>query len=576
MATTLNPPVRALRKRRDVEDPLPPLPPRQGDLDDVPDDYELNSEGFRLPPMSSDSSDGVPSIVASSLLRHPDKSYIKLEVISAKEVRSLLVFFNWFIVAAFLYTILLLIAANTAHKFVQDVAIAPEYLTEAQKENATTLPAALAAQVLTRTSSHFEPQLKSPPPHAIFSERPPPCEAPHTTHSSIAASSSERQPLTFDALATTMRQVPDLPIPDGEEGAFPDDDMFDPDSLPPLGAADLPGVDDDDLIFLIPEKVSVLPRAYKLVSHVSNLFLALFFFVLSILFAIRVFSQGKRKVTHEQIWVLILMLSTSFYFSAFESIIRVFAEGSFLCSCHVLLHLGQSAFVQNPGPPEEAPIQVVLPAQAFDSCSAHYLHGGHLHCDPSAAQILPAMRAELAAAIVKSLIDLILLVIIVLEAKKTFKVLEEAPYMKHRTKRFMLLFGKPKGDNFVTLSPNVTRFSADLFHFWTVGPNILLTGYVLVTAYVHLPRTSVGVIKGWFLASKLAKSGSTYPRRSEEDSDGMTSVTRSADDDITRSTIAKKAWNGDHLIVDDDSLDNDRPPPNQGELFHDADARDYV
>eukprot|EP00178_Gracilaria_changii_P013780 TRINITY_DN3883_c0_g1_i1.p1 TRINITY_DN3883_c0_g1~~TRINITY_DN3883_c0_g1_i1.p1 ORF type:complete len:1134 (+),score=193.22 TRINITY_DN3883_c0_g1_i1:826-4227(+) len=589
---TLNPPVLIPKHRADVEDPAPPPPPRPGDLDDVPDDYELNSEGFRLPPMSSDSSDGGPSPVASSLLRHPDKSYIKLEIISAKEVRSLLVFFNWFIAAAFLYTILLLIAANTVHKILAEMPINPDYLTDQQKDNARPVPKDLLSQLTQRASA--------PLPYAILSE-----------------SSFRRHSFTVDASSTSVRQQP------AADGQLDDpDSLVDPDALPGFGFS---GPDnEDDYLFFTDQWVSNLPKAYKNVSHFSNLFLAVFFFLLSILYGVRVFSEGKRSTTHEQLWVLVLMLSTSLYFSAFESIIRIFEEfseslhdrfepwvfrieevftiireASFtvvsffylwanLHSYRILDPLKRLSFRRFYLPKllTLAPLTVFI-AVSYKVIPVHLTEVPLLAAPVFAFlfgefRIIPGLRAELAAAIVKSIIDLILLSIIVYEAKITFRVLEEAPYMKHRTKRvgfrfflyinfvfyilffclqFMLLFGKPKGDNFVTISENVDFARADLLHVWTVGPNILLTGYVLITAYVHLPRTSVGVIKGWFVRSELAKPGSTWSRRSEEDSDGMTSVTRSADDDMTRSTIAKKAiWSSETWIGDDDSpssLDND-------------------
>ncbi|CAN8061621.1 unnamed protein product [Agarophyton chilense] len=593
---TLNPPPNA-RVHCDAEDPRPPPLPPQGDLDDVPDDYELNSEGFRLPPASSTSSTHHTSITTSSLLRFPEKSYIKLEVISAKQVRSLLIFFNWFIVAAFLYSIMLIIAANTKRKQCQSLPILPGFLTEQQK--ATALPTGL----ITNCSGELQ---------SLTSRR-----------LSFSSSRLRRPLVTSHALAPFTpphpQQKKSHPALAQRQAAAVDDDI-DPDAIV------------DPNVFFLSVWISVLPAAYLNVSHYQLVIFSLFFFVLGVLYAIRIFSEGKCKTTHEQLWVLLLIIGTSLYYNVFETIIRlteqnilkpgdrfgpwvyrieevltVAREASFtvITFFYVWANLHSYRILD----PQQRltfrrfylpKLLILLPLTCFLAVTFTVIPVQLTEIPLMAApvfaflfgefKIIPGLRAELIAAVVKSLIDLVLFLIIVLEARRTFRVLENAPYMKHRTKRvgfrfflyvnfvfyilffciqFMLLFGKPKGDHFLTLlgtdnegGPRkfVPLVRADLFHYWTVGPNILLAGYVLVTAYVHLPRTSVGVLKGWFIRSELATSGSTWSK-SEDESDGMTSVTRSADDDVTRSTIAKKnIWGGDPWVDGKDppsSHDND-------------------
>ncbi|PXF47655.1 hypothetical protein BWQ96_02517 [Gracilariopsis chorda] len=656
--TTLNPPVHVPNNYRDIEDPNPPPQPIKGDLDDVPDDFELGTD---FPPMSSNSLESAP--ISSTLLRHPDRTFLKLEVISAKEVRSLLVFFGWFVIAAFLYTALLLLAANTTHAHNFEVFLDANLLTDQlrNKDSSRPVPPQEAQILLTLSSEtrmsvpltnyqsdyHCDRKLYTPEQCAMLQPRVL-CENPN----------SAAFPCRLSAFPTLQRQEEgQQPDQTADDGATADgiDDTADNSQTSDenvaddvVAGADFPGgqlpngignetpsqdefgggeVDPADAkYFFITANASVLPRSYQLVSHFQNVILSLFFFVLAILFGIRIFSEGRGKTTHEQVWVLLLLLWSSAYFSTVESIIRlvkqlnenvydqfedwvfrveevftVIRETSFtlvsffylwanLQSYRVLDPLKRLTFRRFYLPK----LLALLPITVFLAVSYLVIPVVVSEIPLMAApvlafyfgefRIIPALKVELAAAIVKSLVDLILLVIIIREAKLTISVLENAPYMKYRTKRvgfrfflfinfvfyilfftlqLLLLFGKPRGDNYLTLSKlSIPLVRADVFHYWLVGPNILFTGYLLVTAYVHLPRTSVGIIKGWFVRSTLAKSSYSWSKKGEDDSDGLTSVAPSADDDITVSTIAKKAlWSKDGNWMNSydpsSSLDND-------------------
>ncbi|CDF37386.1 Lipase domain protein, putative [Chondrus crispus] len=327
-------------------------------------------------------------------------------------------------------------------------------------------------------------------------------------------------------------------------------------------------------VFFVDMFVAIAPYRFKMISHVMSCTLSVFFYVLGILFAVRLCRQGRRSTSHEQIWVLILIFITSFYFNVYESVIRILEEtdpnrnedkfdkwvyrleevltGSrdLAFTVFTFFYLWASLHsyrILDPTKPLAfktfylPKLLVLVPYVIFRLVCLFVLS---MHLSEVPVMSAPALlftfgefnmwrylKAELLYCIASSVIELMIVGLIVYEALKSLRILRKAPYMKHRTKRVgfrffiylnflfypsfiflqaLTMFARDKGENILLIIPGVNMPMADPIWYYTMGPAVLVVGYVVVTAHVHLPATSVGAIKGWFKSSALAESGSRW------------------------------------------------------------------
>eukprot|EP00177_Eucheuma_denticulatum_P001215 GFKZ01002194.1.p1 GENE.GFKZ01002194.1~~GFKZ01002194.1.p1 ORF type:complete len:1182 (+),score=161.31 GFKZ01002194.1:390-3935(+) len=552
--------------------PMQPVMARRGVLDDVPDHHEMNREGFRLEgvlnsrkvslPTSANEEDPHSSIIASSLLKRARKSYTKLEVISAKQIKNLIYFFNFFVLAAIFWTVLTVILANTVYKRETDVPLPIAILHDDQRDGEPLLVP--IAEPRTDDGPHGKPTTNRT--NTIF----PPA------YTDYAAEYLKEQGWVFTADGVIKEDTPSSPANSSRSGELGPSMLETSGQLSPLFRQDLSDGDGKVIAVetqLVPTSFSLPPRWFRSISHFSSMFLTIFFFLLWITYGIRVFRQGRMHISHEQVWVFVLVGVASVYFNPISSILRIYEE-----------------FTPEPTSPFTGFVEqldewlIVARDIAFSAFSFFYvwvsLHSYRI-LDPTrrlgfrefylvkllvlspyvlfrllahaviriqlsevpllsgpAALFIFAdfnvwayLRTEVAFAIMSSVAEALLVAIILYEAIKTTCALRKAPYMKYRTKRVgfrfflyinflfyplyfalncLLMFGIPRGDRVVLIAVGINFPRFDVLFFYTVGSSILIAGYVVTTAYVHLPTTSVGIIRGWFRSSQLAESSSRW------------------------------------------------------------------
>lgn len=558
---------------------------RRGDLDDVPDDYELNIEGFRFTalktPNSLSETDVEPgsSKIASCLLRPHEKSYIKLEVISAKQIRSLLQFFFSFLALSVVYTLFFLIVSNTIYKKTQSIPLPAALLTQEQMQNGFNYPS---------TARRSSPQSSLPRKRSFRDRRKYdycPCRSSDVEVTIASTSPSDllysvglcnlrsglvRVPTCKHEAKYQSRQGPPIP-----PGGPPQPPMSSPPDGDPQDSSS-PAVSGPPQ-FLVPVAFVLLPAGMKAAHLLFAIILSVFFLVLAVLFLIRLIKTKRRNITHEQIWVFILLLMTFFYFDIVENVmdayqtislairtdssvefpdwlqktsdviesVRVAAFTGFaffylwanLHSYRILESSKRLGFVSFYLPK----IAILVPFVAFQIISQRVLLFEFSEVPLLTAPVLAFifgpyrmtsyLKIETIFAILKTLWDFLLMLIIFFEASKTMRVLEQAPYMKYRAKRigfrfflyinfvfyscfivlyWLALFGRPVGDILIRVAMPSNRVRAGLAWSHKTGSWFLIVGYVLCTAYVHLPYTCVGWFAGWFRSSTLALSGSQW------------------------------------------------------------------
>lgn len=371
------------------------------------------------------------------------------------------------------------------------------------------------------------------------------------------------------------------------------------------------------MLFFVPNTRVIFPNALKLFHLLLSILLATLFLVLFILFVIRLVRAKRRNITHEQIWVAILLFVTFMYFDIIENIIdathviesiryfnsvtpgetatglvrttfpdwvirisdvfdslRVAAFTAFiyfylLANLHSYRILDPCARL---GWRFYAPkLVILLPFLIFQLIIYHVvgleLSEIPLLSAPAFAFIFAPYRIwgyigwEMILTIIKTTCDALLVGLIFYEASKTMRVLEHAPYMKYRAKRvgfrfflyvnfmfyscffvlyWVTLFARPVGDVVSRIVPPADQPRAGVTWFHSTGVWFLITGYVLCTAYVHLPHTSVGWLSGWFTSSTLAPSSSMWSRDGGSDSHFGTTKGSEFDSSTIRSSSKSK------------------------------------
>lgn len=553
--------------------PMPPVKAKKGSLDDIPDDLEMNREGFRFGgvfnarkvslPTSSNEEDPHSSIIASSLLKRAQKSYTKLEVISAKQIKNLIYFFNFFVAAAIIWTVVAVVLANTVYDNDQRIPLPIDILFEHQQTGSSLLlPIAQAraddgedsTSARSRGNTIFSPTYTQYVDDYLATHK-----LAFTANGFVKTDPTS----STQSSARNGELSPKLSAPLGE--------------LNPLSRQDPQEQGDGKLLvieinFLV-IRVALPPRWFRSISHFSTLLFTLLFYLMWICFGIRVFRQRRIHISHEQVWVFFLLGVASLYFNPISSILRIYEDyntdnsrvftgflaslDNWLIVIRDITFTGFSYFYvwvslhsyRILDPTRRLGFRefylgklLVLSPYVLFKLLAH----GTLKIQLSEVPMLsgPAalfifadykvwayLKSEILYAIAASVVEAILLVIIVYEAIKTTSALRKAPYMKYRTKRVgfrfflyinflfyplyfalncLLMFGLPRGDRILQIAAGINFPRFDVLFFYTAGPCALIAGYVITTAYVHLPITSVGIFRGWFRSSQLAESGSRW------------------------------------------------------------------
>lgn len=663
--------------------------PRRGDLDDVPDDYELNIEGFHFArsPISLSEADGEPiSEIPTSMLAHVEKSYIKLEVISAKQIRGLIIFFNVFLCLSLLYTLFLTIANNTFFKTAEQAVPLPEsFLTTKQKaqavlgpvavvrdENGTVRPVEFEGVVAIagpNNQPNSVPLARSVLPSYNLTRDSPDCPADfsnlrHPAYAPMFAivglyetrtgfrkgpvcplpplpPITDFKPASSQPLFLTPRQQPApagappvLPPPGVPiSGDSPSDAASDPSSgTSPSGTTSSSSDDFDPedayLVYFLPVTVSFAPSIIKLLHTVSAAAISLFFLILFVLFLIRLYVAGRRNITHEQIWTSILILVTALYFNGVEKItdaidvigamngaprnnefptwinnistvLENIRDAAFLTFTYFYLWASFDSYrVLDPTQRLTfmkfyAPKLIILVPFAAAQVAVHYAIKMEISEVPlltapamgfifSSFHLMYYLKLEFILAVVKTIVDLILLMVIFRSGWLTMRALERAPYMKYRSKRvgfrfflyinfvfylffvllhWVLFFGTPPGELVVRVAPPERTLRLGLSFQANAGTWWVIVGYVICTAYVHLPHNCVGWYRGWFVSSKLASPGSkwSFDSRSgiEEERSGERSVNVSSKPSGKDVKMNSETWSNDDdtpvSLVDNDS-----------------------
>lgn len=650
---------------------IPPV--RHGVLDDVPDDFELNIEGFRYIPMSQppsaiselmDGDEPQSSVIASSLLRHPEKSYTKLEVISARQIRGLIIFFNTFVVLSIAMTIFTVIQGNGTFKKEALMFLPGSMLHQWQKDQSPypgiliepggnfTLPSLgrFMTQPVSAAEGGTSLLVRTPDTSAASicdMDIPPAIHSAQFRRKTLALYDSigihrDRKyggfyiddnfiklppgmAIAVDCSKNTVRQVSSngtgVPPPSTSGPNF---------SLPVPGAPDSnggtvnqgprtpPSLEGAQFYYAVPAKLSNFSQNWKRVAQFATGIASIFFFLLSGLFGFRLIRAKRRNMTHEQIWVFILILATACYMNPVSpftllvelrnnreskvyehpkwvedlqtffalsrdvafNVMCLFYVWASLHSFRILDPMRRLAFRSF-----YLPKLIVLFAYSLFHLLAFILSDLWMSEVPTLSGLAFAfafspyrawshLRVELLLSVFKTVFDLAMLILIGVEAVRTMRILERAPYMKHRTKRVgfrfflfinvafysllilqhsVILFGIPKSVLTFTAFVGNKYLRIDVFWYMTIGPIILVIGYVLSTAYVYLPYTSVGWLKGWFVSSELGESTSRWSFSSQGRSDVGSSVGGTEEEERTKN----EAWANDEetpvSLVDNDA-----------------------
>lgn len=579
--------------------------PRRGELDNIPDDFELNVEGFRFTAVKSanSTSDGeiepASSIIPSSLLKYLDKSYVKLEVISAKQIRGLLLFFNAFALISIAYSLVLVVLYNTKFKNNIQVPLPLVFLPKSvQRENAGQLCYALFDE-----GPAPVPCALIPPDHPDVAFRLLTSPAPIPTPSSCsmlnagsdANSAGKRLLAALGIYPSAGGFYFGTPCPLSHSNASADIVPFDDDVTPRQGdQVEAPGPDtlfspDTEFGQIIQTPGTTVPIRLRLVHHIIASALGIFFLVLAVLFAIRLRAAGNCNVTHEQVWTFILILATGLYFNPFENTIdmvdavrfirgvsdgekfpdavnrtseflSVVRDASFMTFIYFYLWANFHSYRILDSTQRLKffsfyllKLVILAPLVAFHIVTYLIvdlrLSGVPLLSGPSVAFLISSYNfldyvpLEFWLCIARTGLDLIALLLMLREGVLTMRTLQQAPYMKYRAKKvgfrffiyinsvfyflfyvlFMItFFGKPTGDSLINFGPLPFEPQVGLLFYYSAGLWPLITGYVLSTAYVHLPYTCSGWLKGWFRSVPLGPSGSrwSFPSSNSETRSG--------------------------------------------------------
>lgn len=588
----------------------PNLPPR-GTLDDVPLDFECNSEGFRFTTEQKKRLMSRHSVSKKQLqldegapLASDSKSYMRIEVISARQIRNLLTFFKCFIAAALAYAFFILIACSTIYKVNQDLPFPAQLLYDYQKSDLTVVSRAKAVAVsglrrsavvdmkqsTTNKKARGQWSRNSPLRHRGLRQT----VNDSTTKScpvSEPKSESERAVSAYVAEAYLMSQgvyildgglvrgpncslsstyysyVSGSSHSDGDGGAR---------NSSRLWATSLRQSNSSAKFYLVNQSINVLPKLLMQASNVISTSLSIFFALLTLLFALRMIQTGWNSISHEQVWALLLLLVTAFYFNGFakgidfvdqlsnskgqvkhivpggirrvadvmdsirDAVFSAFIFFYLLASFHSyrILDLSKPLSFHS----FYLPKLVIVGTYLAATLSAVFLLDFEFSKVPVLA--FPAlMRAAarfpiwsyhstlVVAALVRSVLDAIMLAVVLHSGYLTRRILRRSPYMRYRAKRvgFQFFFHvsalfsglflmlqmavillKPRGDLVVLLLTRANHPVLEVFWTYTAAGGILLTGYVLCMGYIHLPYTSVGTVMGWVKGTELAIPGSRW------------------------------------------------------------------
>lgn len=640
----------------DEDEDFEEFPVRKGDLDDVPNDYEMNIEGYcmvaRTPRSGSSFGEPQSSIVTSSLLRPVEKTYVKMEVISSKEIRHWVCVFNLFVFIATVFTLAYVILANTKFRAGLQLVHPPSLLSEEQKSlyslrfeavppnwyrrlgipQPTPRPTRNAVptgrsiihsihnstmQTPNQLSNRSTSQEVTLPTHLDpdmieYFTRKYQCQGVDVTSSGIMQMEPPADCAATYTQRTPQNPTPQIPSPQTPTAAY---NFFYKRTTnrvllapsPPPFTEPFSGVP-FFVVYYWPAEAALPLKKFKYVSHIISAFIAFFFVLLTIIYAIRVINLGRTKITHEQIWMLILLIASIFYFNPVESVFNIIALSGakgigrvpqwvrrmsnfflvmgkigFATASYFYLWMSLHTYrVLDPGAKLSFRVHylpkiiILLPYFVFIPI-LHYTVRSRFSEVPLLAapamayiysdyQVFKYLKTEMILAIVRSLYDLMLTLIILYEGFKTMRLLNDLPYMKYRTKRvgfryFMytnfvfyvlfiilysvLLFGSPKGGNLLYIEYLFDLLRTDLHDEWRTGPLILFAGYLYCLAHFHLPYDATHWFWGWFY------SQIDYKKLKQE-----TAERRSAKAD-SREAPSPNTWTTDmHKGEDDEGSDS--------------------
>jgi triacylglycerol lipase len=302
---------------------------------------------------------------------------------------------------------------------------------------------------------------------------------------------------------------------------------------------------------------------------------SLFAFLLALIFIVRIVRLGRKHITHEQIWAACLLILTGLYWSFFYALSRLnsimsnkpFLPASFDKVTSVAEVLRMPAFtgivffyvwaslhtyrILDPTQhlrfvsfylPKFAVLGpfVLVKALARSSMELRLSEVPLISVVAFAKllsrfQVWRGLRPQLVYLLCTTVMEIVIVGIIATEAVKTSRALRRAKYSKYRTKQIgfrffaflnitlfsalflnqlLLLFTLPAGETILPLVLGHTEVR--ITDEWIMGSAIMMLGYVIAESYVKLPKSAVGIIKGWFVNSKLAESSSRWSTSSQD------------------------------------------------------------
>ena len=603
---------------------LPPM--EKGDLDDIPNDYEMNIEGYCLvarAPWSASSVDGEPqsSVITSSLVRPVEKSYVKMEVINSKQIRHWICIFNLFVFVATIYTLTYVVLANSRFLVGFQMQYPAPLLSEDQKAQYNPRFVAVPPALYPRLNISPSPTPtsgRSPQPgvRQFLSQK----GVSHVAKSkgsdeivldtwplpSVYAEffrhlmKCEGIDMTYNGFATDVDPSTVLDCPSSSDPnvapstrtwiVSPNDSLPETDSYlstvsrragapSPLPIVALQRGTPYIQVYLTPLERAEASKELRRATYIPRIVLGCFVLALTVIYAVRISRMGRDNITHEQIWMLFLLVVSNFYFNIIEcgmtlkeisvpdfqktyspglikaaEILGILGKLGFTASSYFYLWISLHGYrILNPREKIKfvsfylPKILVMLPYAigipllfveydvAFTetpllSAPAAAYYYGHL-------RVFEWLPFEFSIAIVKSLYELVLTTIILLEGRKTMRVIQDIPYMKYRSKRvgfryfmyinfvFYLLFivlqavlhfGYPRGSKVLELQYIFNEFHVEVDPTYTAGPFILYAGYLFCMTYFHLPHDSDHWFLGWFVGNTKPKKMSKHSSKPYE------------------------------------------------------------
>lgn len=319
-------------------------------------------------------------------------------------------------------------------------------------------------------------------------------------------------------------------------------------------------------------KMSSAPRLYRIMAYAVKAILSTVTLALGLLFMIRLRRMAPCTITHQQIWACILLFASSLYISLPLSVMHLvkmmpFAGSiSFLSSWermaevfHVAHHVAfvviayfyvwanlhwsrilDSATRLDFRSFYAPKLAVLLPYAVVTGTTlltlrvvlseVPLLSGAALAVLSKGYRPWNFIRKEYLLVVASSITDMLLVVVLIVEAVRTASALKHSPCIENGSKQrefrlfmyinssfcllflleqYLLLLGRPAGELLVYFSfvTDMYMFAVPRIH--TSGPCLVVFGYVLAVSWMAVPAASHDDTKGW--AGALAHAPSPPP-----------------------------------------------------------------